>query len=210
MLENKNRLKLLQLKRRRVQVSKAKDILTSKRDALMKEFHGMVRYGHRIRRDLDRRIDKASKSLLIARGLEPHRALVTAALVAGKKTMVPVTVKNVWGVKIPGVEFSDSERELFERGSAPGYRNPIVDETAGNFELVNNALISSAVAENQIAVVGGAVRTANRRVKALEQWVIPEIDRGIRIIRSYLEENSREEIFRLKRFKKLKLQLIHR
>lgn len=204
MPENKSRLRLLQQRNKRRMVEKVAKVLSDKRDALMKEFHGMARRALKVRRDLEKKIETASRSLLFAGGIEPHGRLTTAALAAKKSELCHVGVKNIWGVKLPVVEYSELHRGLFERGSAPGYRSPVVDETAARFESVNNALVTSAIAENHIKVIGGALRSTNRRVNALEKMILPEIESEIERIRRYLEEMSREEVFRLKRYKKLK------
>ena len=43
-----------------------------------------------------------------------------------------------------------------------------------------------------------------RRVNALDEMIIPEITHKIRRISTVLEEREREDIYRLKRFKKRK------
>lgn len=208
MPENKSRQQLLQLRNKKQIVERAVTILSDKRDALMKEFHGMARHALKVRRELEEKIKTASRSFLLARGIEPHDRLVTAALAAGKGELSPVKVKNIWGVKIPVVEHTELERGLFEIGSAPGFRSPVVDESADRFEKVNNALITSAIAESRIMVIGGALRSTNRRVNALEQLIVPKIVSEIEGIRRRLEEMSREELFRLKRYKRLKRRSI--
>ncbi|MFQ5431665.1 MAG: V-type ATP synthase subunit D [Nitrospinota bacterium] len=208
MPENKNRLQLLKLRNKKKIVERAVTILSDKRDALMKEFHGVSRHALKARRELEKKIQTASRLLLLARGIEPHNRLVTAALAARKNELSPVNVNNIWGVKIPVIEHTEHERGLFEIGSAPGFRSPVVDETADGFGKVNNALIVSAVAESHIMVIGGALRSTNRRVNALERLIVPKIASEIEGIRSRLEEMSREELFRLKRYKRLKRRSI--
>lgn len=205
MPENKSRLRLLQLRNKRRMVEKAAKVLSEKRDALMKEFHGMVKLALKARMEMEKKIETASRSLLLASGLEPHGRLLTAALAARKHELCRVSVQNIWGVKLPVVEYSERTRGFFEIGSSPGYRSPVVDETAAKFETVNSALVKSGVAENNIKVIGGALRSTNRRVNALEKMILPEIELETKRIRSFLEEMSREEIFRMKRYKRLKL-----
>lgn len=200
----KSRIALLNLKHQMVLVQQGARILTAKRDALMKEFHGMARKVVLTRQRMADTLRLAGKSLRLARAIEPHRGLVTAALAARREISLAGSLRNVWGVKIPSISFPPLRRDHFERGSAPGYRSPVVDETAAHFEDAISALIESAVAENHLSNIGGAVKATSRRVNALEMRVMPELARETAVIRFHLEEQAREETFRMKRFKHLR------
>ncbi len=200
----KSRIELLHIKRQMVLVKQGVNILTSKRDALMKEFHGMARTVLLARQKLADALRGAEKGLVLARAAVPHRSLATAALAAGREVALATAVRNVWGVKIPPVAIPDLRRGHFERGSAPGYRNPAVDAAAARFEETVNALMQSAVVENHLTNIGGAVKSTSRRVNALEVRVAPELQRDAVQIRLHLEELAREETFRMKRFKRLR------
>lgn len=199
-----SRLELLRLRKRRELVAKGINILTSKRDALLVEFRGTVRDMRDQRRELDDNILSAERALTIARAVEPASSLMTQSLSAQRKITFDVSLKNVWGVKIPSIDPPDLRRGPFERGSAPGFRDPAVDEASQLFEDVLGGLMKSAVAEHRLLSIGGAIRAATRRVNALERKVEPEIKKGIETIMARLEEKAREETFRLKRYKSLR------
>ncbi len=195
------RMRLVELRKQSLLVSHGVRILASKRDALMNEFRGLVRKVRVARVRLEERMKTAGRSLLFARSFSSHTGIVSAALAAQRDIRFGVSVKNVWGVRIPSVDFPDARRGRFERGSAPGFRHPSVDETSDSFEEAINALVENAVAENRIMNIGGAVKTTTRRVNALEMRVAPEIKKEITAIQSHLEEMALEERSRLKRYK---------
>ncbi len=199
-----SRLELLRLRKRRELVAKGINILTSKRDALLVEFRGTVREVRDQRRELDDNMLSAERALTIARAVEPASSIMTQSLSAQRKIAFDVSLKNVWGVKIPSIDLPDLRRGPFERGSAPGFRDPAVDEASQLFEDVLGGLMKSAVAEHRLLSIGGAIRAATRRVNALERKVAPEIKKGIETIMANLEEKAREETFRLKRYKSLR------
>lgn len=199
-----SRLELLRLRKRRELVARGIHILSSKRDALLAEFRGIVVEVRDRRRDLDDSVISAQKALTIAGALEPASAIMTQSLSAQRKISFDMSLKNVWGVKIPSIDFPDLRRGPFERGSAPGFRNPSVDEASGLFEEALDCLMKSAVAEHRLLSIGGAIRAATRRVNALERKVEPEIKKDIGTIMTNLEEKAREETFRLKRYKSLR------
>ncbi|MBI5184733.1 MAG: V-type ATP synthase subunit D [Nitrospinae bacterium] len=199
-----NRIELIRLRKRRELVVKGISLLTSKRDALMIEFKGAVKDVRQIREKLDSQMAEASQALIMARAAEPHHLLAAASLASQKEISFEMSMKNVWGVRIPSARFPDARRNPFERGSAPGPRSLYVDESAGLFEEVINTLATSALAEQRLLEIGGAIKKATRRVNALEGKVKPEMENDINIIQTRLEEMGREETFRLKRFKRLK------
>ena len=51
--------------------------------------------------------------------------------------------------------------------------------------------------------VGSEIKKTTRRINALTEVVLPNLQRQIRIIRFALEEREREDIFRMKRFKEI-------
>lgn len=199
-----SRLELLRLRVRRELVVRGISILTSKRDALLKEFKGAVEDVMSARTTLDDKLLAAERILAIARAMEPGHNLTTQALAAGRDISFDLSTKNVWGVKIPSIDMADLKRGPHERGSAPGFRSPAVDEAAGLFEDAIGALAKSAVAEARLLRVGSAIKNATRRVNALERKVEPQIRRDMNEIVNRLEEKGREETFRLKRYKRIK------
>jgi V/A-type H+-transporting ATPase subunit D len=197
----RNRFFLLQLKKRKELIEQGVKVLTSKRDALMKEFHGLITQVADARRKLDEEMKQAARFMMVAEGVEPQASLATAATSARRDILFEVSSRNIWGVRLPEVKFPDVRRDVYGRGSAPLYRNPVVDETAASFENVINAMAESGLVEGRLDKIGGALTSTNRKVNALEQRIAPEIDGNIHEITRFLEEMSREEIFRLKRYK---------
>jgi V/A-type H+-transporting ATPase subunit D len=199
-----SRIELLHLKRRRSLVDNGIEILTGKREALRLLLEEAVRREEESRRRLDELMREAEREMMVARAMEPGGWLSSAAQAAGRELTVSMSVKNVWGAKTPEGAFPDTRRSLTQRGSAPGFRSPAVDETAAAFERVMRALLEHGVAERTRRVVEGALSATNRRVNALEQRVAPGIEDDIETIKKRLEEKAREETFRMKRFKRIR------
>ncbi len=197
----RNRLQLLRLRKKLSFVKQGIKILTDKRDELMKEFYLSIKDVSKARKLLDESMRVAAKSLLVAKGMEPHESIASAAFASQKKVMFSTNKKKVWGVEILEIIYKHEKRAVFEYGSLPGYRSPTVDKTAEFFEEALGMLIENAVLENRLMKIGSAIKATSRRVNALEQQLEPKIKSEIKTIRSYMEEWGREEIFRMKRFK---------
>ncbi|MBI2264393.1 MAG: V-type ATP synthase subunit D [Armatimonadetes bacterium] len=199
-----NRLELLRLRKRQELVGKGISILTSKRDALLSEFRKVVLTAVEARKAFDEKLLQGERTLSVARAFEPYDSLLSQSLAAQRRLAFNFRTEYTWGVRISTVDFPDARRGPFDRGSAPGWRSPAVDESALCFEDAINLLVKCAVAEHRLSRVGDAVRKTSRRLNALEQKVLPQIQRTIEAILSGLEEKEREESFRLKRYKTLR------
>ncbi len=171
-----SRIELIRLRKRRGLVEQSISVLTSKRDALMTEFKGAVKDVHKIRKRLTSQMMEASRSLVMARSAEPHHLLVSASLASQREITFNISMKNVWGIRVPTIRFPNARRGPFERGSFPEFRSLAVDEAAGRYESVINILAASAAAEQKLLEIGGAIKSATRRVNALDGKVKPEME----------------------------------
>jgi V/A-type H+-transporting ATPase subunit D len=63
-------------------------------------------------------------------------------------------------------------------------------------------MIESADIETRLRRLGEELQKTNRRVNALENTVIPELEEQVKFIFSSLDERAREDHFRLKKVKK--------
>lgn len=194
---------LLRQKAARIMVLHGVRILSAKRDALSVEFRGVEQKAGATRRKFNKESAAAEKSLVVSGSLSSSQSLDSYADSAERDLLFKTSVKNVWGVRIPSAEFPDTKRGPFDRGSAPGYRNPSVDQTASLYERAAKTLMETAVAEKKLASVGSALKSVTRRVNALETRVAPELKLEIARIKLRLDEIEREDLFRLKRYKSL-------
>jgi len=199
-----SRLELIRLGRRKKLVIQGVDILTGKKDALLNEFRHIMKNLRDVRKRLEENLTGAARSLVMARAQEPDHYLATAAMASRRKITLNITMKSVWGVKAPRIDFPDTRRDPFERGSAPGYRSMAVDGTADKFETALNTLAAAGVAEFQLLEMGGAIKKTNRRINALRMRLLPQLNREMARISGRLEEVEREDMFRMKRYKSLR------
>ena len=78
-----------------------------------------------------------------------------------------------------------------------------IDEVAERYEQALDLVILLAETETALQRLGGEIRMTRRRVNALEQVVIPGLEKQARYIEATIEEREREDIFRLKRVKRI-------
>jgi V/A-type H+-transporting ATPase subunit D len=74
-------------------------------------------------------------------------------------------------------------------------------EAATAFRRLAEAIIAVANTENRLRKIGEEIKKTNRRVNALEQISIPEINEQIKFVTDTLDQRALEEVTTLKRIK---------
>jgi len=195
------RMNLLQRKQQAKVAIQGVDLLKRKRDALVADFFNIVRQSLAARERLTKACEEAYVLLALATAWEGREALEAAAMADRREVLVDITVRNVWGTKIPEVAVKEVRRALLERGHNPTTTSVRTVESASNFEEVVRAILDVAASEIKLKKIGEEIKKTTRRVNALEQVVIPRITGEIRFIAAVLEQRAREDVFRLKRIK---------
>jgi V/A-type H+-transporting ATPase subunit D len=78
---------------------------------------------------------------------------------------------------------------------------PHLEESIDRFEKTTESILTLAVAEMKLRVLGNEIRQVTRRTRVLEERVLPALSARIKSITQYIGEREREAHFRLKRFK---------
>jgi len=201
------RSELFRVKLQIVLAQQGCDLLKEKRDALLVEFMAVMDETLRLSSLLERAVSNAQYSLTVAKAIDGSVTVKSVALATKGEVTVDISGTKIMGVAIPVVQKKYSPvRSLLTRGYSVTGASSRIDETAENFEKVLDILIENADVETRLKRLGDEIQKTNRRVNALEQIVIPEMQKQLKYIRMTLEERAREDLFRLKRVKK-KLEL---
>jgi V/A-type H+-transporting ATPase subunit D len=198
------RMNLLQNK---VQTSLASDgvnLLKNKRDALVKEFFTMVREMFSFRDELDERVRNAANTLNLALGIDGPHVVRSVGMSTRREISLSIERRNIWGIRVPELEKRSVVRSVMARGYGIHTVSSRIDEAARSFEGILNLIITMASNEVKVKRLGDEIRKTTRRVNALEQVVIPALKEQTRFIESTLEEREREDLFRLKRLKRMR------
>ena len=196
----------MELIRRRAQIRLAqagRDLLREKMDALIREFFRTMESVSRSREDLEGISDTAHHSLTIALAVDDPVALKSASFATKRGIFLDIRGKNIMGVPVPIIEKKRVARSVLERGYGITGVSGRIDEVAERYEQALDLVILLAETETALQRLGGEIRMTRRRVNALEQVVIPALDRQARYIEATIEEREREDLFRLKRVKRI-------
>lgn len=200
------RINLLRLKNEVVTLKNGVRLLRSRREALMKDFFRCAGECLELRAKINSQLREAAYKLHIARAFLGD-AIYPAAYALKRDISVDVRIKNVWGVNIPEIEEKAFVRNIEAMEFSPIGEGTLAIEAARDFEKVVDSIVSAASREIRLKRIGEEIKTDTRRINAHEEILIPYMQYNIKRIKGILEEREREDIYRLKRYKRRKTKL---
>ena len=78
---------------------------------------------------------------------------------------------------------------------------PHLEEGIYLFEKIVEAMVEIAAFENKLKRLGEEIIRTTRKIRVIEERVLPELRYNIKTIVQYIGEREREVFYRLKRFK---------
>jgi V/A-type H+-transporting ATPase subunit D len=196
------RTNLLLLRERATSVTNSVSILKARRQALIRHFLDSVQPFVRSRDALRGDYGRALAELRLAMGHEGSGWVETLAANSERAVGVEVSERNVMGLRYRElVPYGPFERSPAERNYDYSATTPHLEEAIHGFEKVLAAMLEIAAFEGRLKVLGEEILGVTRRIRVLEERVLPRLRSQVRAITQYLGEREREAHFRLKRFK---------
>jgi len=177
------------------------DTLEQKRDGLIMEFMDILDQAQDVREDLEGNYETAQKKINMARAMEGDITVRGAAAALEEHPEITVESRNIMGVVVPQIESSKVKKSLDERGYGILGTSARIDEAAEAYEELLESIVLAAEVETAMKKMLTEIETTKRRVNALEFKLLPELYEGKEYIDQKLEEQEREEIFRMKKVK---------
>lgn len=196
------RTNLLLLKEKSRSVTNSVGILKARRQALIREFLANTLPFLRSRQDIQAAYGKAISELHLSLGAEGEEVLESIAVVTGRDLGVEIAPRSVMGLKYRDVTVLHSPvRSPTERGYDYRVTTPHLDEATYLFETIVEEILEIAAFSSKLKRLGEEIVRVTRRVKVLEERVLPALTLQIRTIAQYIGEREREAYYRLKLFK---------
>ncbi|MEF8883913.1 MAG: V-type ATP synthase subunit D [Haloarculaceae archaeon] len=195
------RKELMQIEDRIELSERGHDTLEQKRDGLIMEFMDILDEAQDVRSDLEDQYDEAQRAINMARAMEGDIAVRGAAAALKEHPEITTESKSVMGVFIPQIDSTKVSKSLDERGYGVLGTSARIDEAASVYEDLLEQIILAAEVETAMKKMIEEIETTNRRVNALEFKLLPELRENQEYIEQKLEEQEREEIFRMKKVK---------
>lgn len=195
------RAELLVTQRQIALARQGRALLQEKRNALLQQLLRTAAQVLRSGAELERSAGESRLALALAETLDGPEAVRSAALAARGQVTLEVTGANVVGVPVPVIERKSVVRGPLDRGySLPGVSGRI-DAAAEAFEAQVDLIIALAASEMRLRRLAEEIGRTTRRVNALDNVLIPRLVARRAQIQMVLEEQERQDLFRLKRVK---------
>jgi V/A-type H+-transporting ATPase subunit D len=198
------RTNLLLIREKAVSVNNSIGILRARRQALIREFLSTTLPFLRTREEIRKSYGRALGELALSLGHEGREGMESLAMVTKRDMGVEIRERSIWGLRYRDVEMPESPRR------APGERDydylgttPHLEECIELFEKLVESMIEVATFESKMRRLGEEILKTTRRIRVLEERILPELRKQIRTIAQYIGERERETYYRLKRFKNI-------
>jgi V/A-type H+-transporting ATPase subunit D len=192
------RIALLSLKKELKTAQKGHKLLKDKRDGLVKKFMAVIFETKALRESVEHRLGSAFDSYTRATSMTASAALNTALMVPNAKVDLDVKIVSVMSVKIP-------EFKIEKTGSAFSYgmleTTGDLDNAMVKFDLVFVDILKLAEMEKAAENLAEEIEKTRRRVSALENVRIPNLEDTIKFIKMQLDERNRDAVVSTMRVK---------
>lgn len=196
------RTNLLILKEKAQSVSNSIGILRARRQALIREFFNTTKPFIRSRDDIRKIYDKAIEEMRLSLGHEGRDNIESIVGTTQRDIGVDIAERSIWGVRYRDVIVHGTPvRRPDERGYDYVSTTPHLEEGIYCFEKILEAMIEIAGFESKLKRLGAEILKTTRKIKVLEERVLPALKHRVRTISQYIGEREREAYYRLKIFK---------
>ncbi|HBY89582.1 MAG: V-type ATP synthase subunit D [Ruoffia tabacinasalis] len=198
---NPTRMELARLKDRLALATRGHDVLKDKQDGLMRSFIELIRENNAYRQEVEGHLKKGMQNFSLAKALLHEEYLEQISLVPQYDVTVDVRKENMMSVKVPKMHFSSDDQD--DQSLNYGYinSNADLDETLQEFSDVLPKMLKLAELEKTSQLLANEIERTRRRVNALHERTIPDLEETIKTIQMKLDENERAEITRLMKIK---------
>lgn len=193
------RLELLRTRRRIVLAKKGLNLLKLKRSALIVEFFNISKEAMALRGDLQKKIASGYESIRLAEMMEGATRLESISMLLPDLLPVRVATKNVMGVRTPRVDAG-----AYTPVSAPALLDlpTSINESIRHFQGIYRVILDIAEKENALRRLLHEIERTKRRASAIENVLIPRLQRNVRYIKFVFDELERDAFSMLKTVKR--------
>lgn len=199
------RTNLLLLKEKSSSVSNSIGILKSRRQALIIEFLKTSTPYLESRKSIRQLYGEGIVELFFSLGYAGESVIDSIGAVTAREFGVEITSRKLWGLEYKEISPRESAvRDINARNYDIRGTTANLEEATWRFEKIVDAIMDIAEYDNKLQRLSREIIQTTRRVRVLEERILPKLKRQIKSITQYLGERERETYFRLKQFKEIK------
>ncbi|RIB12635.1 V-type ATPase D subunit [Gigaspora rosea] len=173
-------------------------LLKRKSEALTKRFRTIIQKIEDAKHKMSKIMQAASFSLVEVAYIAGDINYQVQESVKSAQFRVRTKQENVSGVMLPAFECYTEGANAFEL-TGLGRGGQQIQKCKETYVKAVETLVELASLQTAFVILDEVIKLTNRRVNAIEHIIIPRIDNTIKYIISELDEQDREEFFRLKK-----------
>ena len=195
-------MELKKLKARLKTAIRGHKLLKDKTDEMVRRFSSVLKENKKIRLEVEQDVASVLSQFSVARSLMNVKDIKLAFSMPSVSVGLSCGVKNMMSVEVPSLTVS-------ETNSQEKYPYSLIDITSEadySVELMGKVLVKLvklAEIEKTTMMLANEIEKGKRRVNALENVLIPNIEETIKYISMKLEENERGATTRLMKVKSM-------
>ncbi len=197
---NPNRMELMKLRRRLIIARRGHKLLKDKLDEMMKYFLQLLSELGTLREDIEKKLEVTYQNFSFIWSKAPTGVLENLIGAYPGKMEVAEKRKTVFNISMPEYEIKELEEPKLPFLSTT---NLFLERSIREFASLIPELIELASRERALFLLGEEIERTKRRVNALENTVIPQLEEQIKFISFKLDEMDRESRTRLLKVKKM-------
>ncbi|MFC1844730.1 V-type ATP synthase subunit D [Thermodesulfobacteriota bacterium] len=199
------RTNLLLLKEKSSSVLNSISILKSRRQALIIEFLKTSNPYLESRKAIRKLYGDSITRLVFSLGHEGED-MISSIIEAGARDFnIEIAGRKLWGLEYKEISPRETAvRSINHRNYDTRFTTPHLEEATWRFEKIVDAILDIAEYDNKLQRLSREIIQTTRRVRVLEERILPRLKKEIKSISQYLGERERETYYRLKQFKEMK------
>ena len=192
------RMELQNLKGKLQGAIRGHDLLKKKSDALAMKFRSLLREIREIKLKIGQLCQDAAFAYTEVKFINGDISPIVIQSVGTSAQMLTMTLDNIAGVRTPDFtrQNPQSASNQFFGLSRGGQQ---IQKARDAYTSLLDNLIRLAMLQTTFQIIDQVLKITNRRVNAMEYVLIPRYKNTIAVVDNSLEENEREEFYRLKK-----------
>ena len=180
---------------------KGYELLDQKRNVLIREMMTLIDKAKEMEQNINFIFKEAYEALQVANMTEGINTVENIAMSMAEAKDFTILLRSVMGVEVPTVKY---DKKALEPSYSFFSTNNAFDIAVRKFQEVKYLVYEFAAIENTVYRLATEIKKTQKRANALHNIRIPEFTQTVKTIRSILDEQEREEFFRLKMVKRKK------
>lgn len=199
---NPTRMELKRLKERLKTATRGHKLLKDKTDEMIRQFVIVARQNKELREEVEKGLGVALNGFMLARAMSDPNAIDEALLMPSRTVTLSCAKKTLMNVPVPVIDISEKSGDQLYPYSFLSMTNEM-DNSVATLNKMLIKLIKLAEIEKTTNMLADEIEKNKRRVNALENVLIPQMEETIKYIKMKLDENERSATVRLMKVKSM-------